>query len=156
MSILAFFKVVQGPGLWNEAFDFPEKDDFHIALWIFIFSILCFCIVFPLFYVTISNAVKNVTTAERFGGKKKRTKNTFSSMKSSLLSDVSDSPSMLRVDDEDTLGFSNFTDTMLKEAIAEEKSCWCFKKKKSVLVHQETNSSFAFMNESQTELQSEY
>jgi len=126
MSILAFFKVISGPGLWKEVFNFPESDDFQIALWIFIFSLICFSIVFPLFFVTISNACKNTTTAERFGRKHKGTGS--SSLKASLLSDQSDTASMLRIDEDDTLGFSNFTETMIKDSIDEGKSCYCWRK----------------------------
>ena len=77
-------------------------------------------------------------------------------MKASLLSSESDTASMLRVDDEDTLGFSNFSETMLKDVIEEEKSCWCWRRKKSITIHSEPDSSFGFMHEESNELQSEY
>lgn len=55
-----------------------------------ILSFICFLVVLPLFYVTLTNACKGITTSQRFGHKNKQSKATMKSQSKDTLPDLTD------------------------------------------------------------------
>jgi hypothetical protein len=71
LSALYAFKDFDGIGLWPDPFKFVDSDIPIIAVAVSALSFVCFLVVLPLFYVTLTNAMKKITTSQRFGFKKK-------------------------------------------------------------------------------------